>query len=358
MAGKREKDQGPTAANATLEGIHLSSVYLNCLIETLGELKRVDIVNELVQTHPPLAVIVEESSPTVPLSLLLKAYLFAQNLLGDTAFGIRMGRNLKISSHGALSNLLISAPNLKAAIECLAPYYDLRAPFLNIKLEERGERAAGIIDFTFMQNTTLEQIMGGLLTGVALNVIKFYGFDTTDEIEVNIHPLNQQHIGLYQELFSLTPHEGRKTFVISFPSRFLQVASPLADQELFDLAIKNCQQLKDNKKDASSTLGERLKEMIVANPEGDWSQEAIAAIFHMSVSTLRRRLSREGLTYKEVVSSAKMHAAKSLLLRSELQITAVSQQLGFSDASNFASAFKRHTGLTPREFRSQFLGNR
>lgn len=357
MASKRENELIPSTELASLEGIDISSVYLSCLIDTLRELNRFDVIDELTRSQPSLASFDPEKSPTVPLPQLLAAYLSAQHLVGDAGFSIRMGRKLTISSHGGLSNLLISAPNLKSAIECLAPFYELRAPFLNIKLEERGDRAAVTIDFTFMQNTSLEQIVGGLLTGIALNVLSFYGFTSTEEIAINVRQLNREHVGMYQEFFSVTPEKGRKTFSITFPRHYLRAVSPLANRELFELAISNCRNLQNNRKSTVSSLGERIKEMIVANPENDWSQEALAELFHMSTSTLRRRLARTGLTYKDVVAEAKMQVAKSLLLKSDMQITAISQQLGYSDASNFSSVFKRQTGLSPREFRSKFLGN-
>ena len=358
MTSRRENELIPSAELASLEGIDLSSVYLSCLMDTLKETNRTDVIDKMTKSNQALALFDPEHSPTVPLTQLMDAYLSAQALVGDTGFSVRMGRNLTISSHGGLSNLLISAPNLKSAIECLAPFYELRAPFLNIKLEERGERAAAIIDFTFMQNTTLEQIVGGLLTGISLNILSFYGHKGTEDITVSMHRLNKEHISIYQELFSLTPHQGRPTFSITFPRRFLQAVSPLANRELYELAISNCQNLQNSKKSTGTSLSMQIKEMIIARPEKDWSQEAIAELFHMSPSTLRRRLARTGLSYKDVVSEAKAQAAKSLLLKSDMPITAISQQLGYSDASNFSSVFKRQTGLTPREFRSKFLGSR
>lgn len=45
--------------------------------------------------------------------------------------------------------------------------------------------------------------------------------------------------------------------------------------------------------------------------------------------------------------------AKSLILYTELDISEICYQLNFSDPANFSKFFKRHTGLTPLQFRKQ-----
>lgn len=341
------------------ESTRIGSVYLSCLLDALEEMNGFNIIDKLALKYPSLDSTALKNSATVSLVQLMDIYLTTHTLTGSVEFSIRTGRNLKVSNHGGLSNLLISAPDLKSAIEYLAPFYQLRAPFLDIGLEERGNRATVNIDFTLMRNTALEEIVSGLLTGVSLNVLEFYGINIDDELHVFINRNAETSISLYRKIFGVTPLQGRQTFSISFPRRYLQSVSPLADRELFELAIKNCEALAiENKAGSTPPFSQNVMQLIADNLERDWSQESLARLMNMSVSTLRRRFNREGVTYKEVVTSAKMQAAKTLLLSGDKQITAISHQLGFSDASNFSSAFKRYTGMSPREFRSKHLGRR
>ena len=73
----------------------------------------------------------------------------------------------------------------------------------------------------------------------------------------------------------------------------------------------------------------------------------------MSVRTLQRRLSRLGVSYGMVVDEARFRIASKMLVATEAPCVEVAKVVGYSDASHFARAFRRWTGLSPGEFRSQ-----
>lgn len=47
----------------------------------------------------------------------------------------------------------------------------------------------------------------------------------------------------------------------------------------------------------------------------------------------------------------RLNTAKNLLITTNLKISAIAQRLGYISTSQFSDLFKRHTGLTPTEFR-------
>jgi AraC-like DNA-binding protein/mannose-6-phosphate isomerase-like protein (cupin superfamily) len=49
----------------------------------------------------------------------------------------------------------------------------------------------------------------------------------------------------------------------------------------------------------------------------------------------------------------RLEAAKDLLTNNELSITETAHRLGFSSSQYFATVFRRHTGLSPKDFRRQ-----
>jgi len=60
----------------------------------------------------------------------------------------------------------------------------------------------------------------------------------------------------------------------------------------------------------------------------------------------------------EVIRNRVILEAKRLLVNPELGITEIASQLNFSDNSYFTKFFKKQTGLTPEEFRKQFISKR
>jgi|SRR5579872_5759169 len=104
---------------------------------------------------------------------------------------------------------------------------------------------------------------------------------------------------------------------------------------------------------ASSFL-HRVKALIAeALPDGDPGVNAIAAKLHMSRSTLRRRLSMEGMTYRGVLREVRESVAVQNLRRSDLSMGEVAYLVGYDGSTSFHKAFKQWTGSTPAEYRAR-----
>ena len=80
--------------------------------------------------------------------------------------------------------------------------------------------------------------------------------------------------------------------------------------------------------------------------------DRIAESLGMSRRTLQRAIGREGLTYLGLLNDYRMGKAGEWLDRSEKPVTEIALDLGYTDASNFSRAFRRHTGLSPSDYRS------
>jgi AraC-like DNA-binding protein len=78
-----------------------------------------------------------------------------------------------------------------------------------------------------------------------------------------------------------------------------------------------------------------------------------ARIADMSVRTLQRRLNLLGVTYSAVVDEARFRIASKMLIATDAPSLEIAKAVGYSDPSHFARAFRRLTGLSPSEFRSQ-----
>jgi len=68
------------------------------------------------------------------------------------------------------------------------------------------------------------------------------------------------------------------------------------------------------------------------------------------VASLRRRLSEEGVNFRDLCHTAKNDRAK-FLLKQGLSVPEVAERLGFSDFRSFTRAFKSWNETTPRSFR-------
>ena len=83
------------------------------------------------------------------------------------------------------------------------------------------------------------------------------------------------------------------------------------------------------------------------------TKEGIAKKLFMSPRTLQIKLAKSDTTFQDVVNETRFALARGYIDNSSLSITEIAYMLGFSDTSNFSRAFRRWTGLSPREYSNQ-----
>jgi len=71
----------------------------------------------------------------------------------------------------------------------------------------------------------------------------------------------------------------------------------------------------------------------------------------MSTSTLKRRLSEEGTTFRELRQTFMQERAIVRLLDRSVSVSEIAAELGYTDPTNFIHALKRWTGRSPSFFR-------
>ena len=110
-----------------------------------------------------------------------------------------------------------------------------------------------------------------------------------------------------------------------------------------------------------------LRQLEGANPEANISDrvrgvfqscepevpdlDEVCTALHMSRATLKRKLKADGATFQSLKDSFRLRRATSLLRETDASVEEIADELGFSDASGFTKAFRRWTGIAPREWR-------
>ncbi len=95
----------------------------------------------------------------------------------------------------------------------------------------------------------------------------------------------------------------------------------------------------------------RVREAIHQNLMDMPELNDVAELLDIHPQTLRRRLSGEGTTFKEVKSQVRRDTALHFLGKQGLSIEEIAHRAGFSESSAFIRAFKAWTGVTPYTYR-------
>lgn len=95
-----------------------------------------------------------------------------------------------------------------------------------------------------------------------------------------------------------------------------------------------------------------LRTQIYREPQKDWSIDAVCRLVCMSRSYFHHQYkSFFGVSCTEDVISARIAAAKALLVSSELQVNEVAEKCGYQSVEHFIRQFRKCTGMTPTQFR-------
>ncbi|MEN9464103.1 MAG: hypothetical protein RL217_284 [Pseudomonadota bacterium] len=84
---------------------------------------------------------------------------------------------------------------------------------------------------------------------------------------------------------------------------------------------------------------------------GQLTQNRLAQRLNISLRTLQRRMTQEGLSYQSLVDNERKERACTLLRHSGKSSEDIAQELGFIEVTSFYRSFKKWTGMTPAQFR-------
>lgn len=107
----------------------------------------------------------------------------------------------------------------------------------------------------------------------------------------------------------------------------------------------------------SRPLSEQMREVLYSEVDLCRAEPAsMARRFGMVASTMRRRLTEDGTSFRSLINEARCRQACSELRRGR-SAQEVADLLGFSELPSFYRAFRRWTGETPRSYQRRVLGD-
>lgn len=143
---------------------------------------------------------------------------------------------------------------------------------------------------------------------------------------------------------------------IVFPAAVKLLPIGSADNHLNELLIKYCEEALAHRGPQGTTLRSNVERVIATLlPHGKARAAEVARRLGMSTRTLTRRLASEGLTFSAVLEEQKIDLAQHYLRDGDLPVSQIGWLLGYREISAFTHAFKRWTGQTPKQLRTQPL---
>jgi len=93
--------------------------------------------------------------------------------------------------------------------------------------------------------------------------------------------------------------------------------------------------------------------LIECMSSGHITKEKVAKKLNMSASTLKLKLAQQGTGFQQLLDQTRESLSNSYMEQSGISISEIAYLLGFTDTSSFSRVFKRWTGQSPSQYRSQ-----
>ena len=110
--------------------------------------------------------------------------------------------------------------------------------------------------------------------------------------------------------------------------------------------------------DITDNVIKRMIAYMEKNYDTDLKLEGIAKIFNYNSAYLGKIFKKErGESFNNSLDKIRINNAKQLLLETELKVYQVSEKVGYSNIDYFYSKFKKHVGISPKEYKHQYDGS-
>ena len=326
---------------------HISSDYLNLLLELAFE-RGIDSTQLLADSGLPEHVLLETNVPIGHESYLKVLHRFCEQTQ-DLSIALEYGKRMTLSKHGALGYAAQYSATIDEATLKVMRYVETRAQVfeldrsggadfrrLTIRPRFQDETVANFLSLAFLSSIeTICRTLTGSFGQQAHSTIC-----TKAKVD-----LSQQKILPGCQIISHAENNS-----LTWPLAALTHPLPFFNPNLATIAEQQLQKaLADmgEKTELTYQVGKILQREIEHMP----TAEQVAKELHLSSATLNRRLKAANSSFQQLKDNIRQQQACHLLSQSKLSIEQIAERLGFSDASNFAKAFKQWQGVAPSRFR-------
>jgi AraC-like DNA-binding protein len=292
-----------------------------------------------------------EPTSRVPLAVIVAVLERAKTLTQEPAYGYYLGMQIRVSAHGLLGLIAQSAPTLREAIEMGARFLaPVITTAISIRLEVERDEAYVILEEEADFGAARSSLVVAALIAIWQLGLGITGRPLNGRADLALpKPPNYETIELVAQ-DRLRFEQPRHRLV--FDAAVLDARPTMADPVALRLARERCERILASR-GPSASVTERIRSLVLHAPDIPVSLDRAARFFGVSARTLKRLLAAEGTTFSAIAEEERREQAMLRLRSSDKPVTEIAESLGFANSANFIRAFRRWTGRTPSEYRSE-----
>jgi AraC-like DNA-binding protein len=269
-------------------------------------------------------------------------------------FTLRWARRMRLTAYGIAGYALLSSPSMGQALNIAEAY----SPLLNLKFHLSVRMERGMACIGFQQRYAMDDDMLVECLRFELAKLKTLLDDVMCEPmpirEMACRPSAQQVLNDLRTVMCvqahIEPHLPEGVLAeIRFDESRLNAALPQSHATTHAACTRICDALMADYA-VQYDLARRVKDALRKSTGKPPTVPDLAKTLCMSQRTLRRRLEALNTSYNLLLDEVRKELAISYVTGTRYTTEVIAELLGYSEATNFRHAFKRWTGVSPRNY--------
>jgi AraC-like DNA-binding protein len=274
----------------------------------------------------------------------------------DPAFGLLAAQCWHPGSLGALGHAWLASSTLRRGLERLQRYWQLLGQRTAITLREDADGLAVVL-----RNPRSDPVIAAATTDMDFSVLvdmcRMNAGRDFNPVQVRLIRPAPADTAPYETFYGAPVRFGSSERAIVIPRAAVDVPLATANRQIAGLLDRVMAEdlARLDRSDVVARCRARLHRRLAS---GEVTATQVASDLAMSRRTLHRKLAEAGTTWQQLVDATRRDMALRMIEDPRRTIGEITFELGFSQQSAFARAFRRWAGTSPTQYRDSMAAAR
>ncbi len=292
----------------------------------------------------------DELGTTLSIGDVCQLFNVVSNKLERPYFGVELARGYHYEASSLIIVAFMAAPDVRSALQTLLRYDQYVDSAIETTLTHSGGLSCFEVNLLAPEGVNTEQLSEYLLFFLA-NSIKIATRKILPAARVSFTHQSSKSVEPLEAIFHAPVIFGAKHNSLFFETDFLDSPLHTKNQLIYDVNTRGLREIFTSAGEHFDFVQAVHRQVLLQLKTGNPTVGSVAEALQLSTRTLRRRLSDHGLKLQDVKNEARAQRAIFYLTQTQMPLSQVALEVGFSEMSAFSRAFRLWTKMSPQECR-------
>jgi len=265
--------------------------------------------------------------------------------------GLELGQHHHLISKGKLGMAAMCCETVRDAIKLIMSYIELSSTYVQFDITVKDKlgfiRIKELLRIKDLRRFICETEIVSMHTIGALIMDDKNFFK-----ELHIAYAAPDYAAKYKEVFHCPVFFNAPEHLVIFDAALLDKPMKLANSLTKKVLEQECRQLCQRLNEQKNIKDKIRHELLFMSADFP-TLDQLARRINIPERTIRRKLTMEGTSYRDILADIRKHHALELIQATDFSMDKIAELLCYSDAASFHHAFKIWTGTTPASYRKR-----